>query len=151
VYWRFILMQTNVEGRPEWKRGADISSGYTEGVQMMDSLQIRVDSNKETAMIHLRGRVSIETSSDLRRQLLTTLLGQNPPIAIALDLAEVSYMDTSGLATLIEGLKIARIGGRTMRLQGLDGRLLHLFQVTGIGSLFETAGPADNPSRPMVS
>ena len=102
-------------------------------------------------MIHLRGRVSIETSSDLRLQLLTTLLGQNAPVAISLDLAEVPYMDTSGLATLIEGLKIARIGGIAMRLQGLNGRLLHLFQVTGIGSLFETAGPVDNLSKSMVS
>jgi hypothetical protein len=37
---------------------------------------------------------------------------------------------TSGIATLIEGLKIARIGGIAMRLQGLQGRLLHLFQAT---------------------
>ena len=117
---------------------------------MLDSLQISLDTDKENAVIHLRGRISIETSPDLRLRLHTTLRGQNPPVAIAIDLAEVPYMDTSGLATLIEALKIARLAGITMRLQGLQGRLLHLFEVTGIGSLFEPAGPADNLSRSMV-
>ena len=117
----------------------------------MDRLQISIDSDKEDAVIHLRGRVSIETSPDLRLQLLTTLHGQNPPAAIAIDLVAVSYMDTSGLATLIEGLKIARLGGITMRLQGLEGRLLQLFHVTGIGSLFGIGGPATNLSPTAVS
>jgi len=117
----------------------------------MDTLQIGVDSDKEKIVIHLRGRISIETSPDVRVLLLTTLHRQNPPATIAIDLAAVTYMDTSGLATLIEGLKFARLGRVAMRLQGLQGRLCHLFQATGIGSLFDTAGPADNPSRPMVS
>jgi anti-sigma B factor antagonist len=104
---------------------------------MLDSLQISVDTDRESTVIHLRGRISIETSPDLRLRLHAMLRGQDPPAAVAIDLAEVLYMDTSGLATLIEALKIARIGGITMRLQGLQGRLLHLFEVTGIGSLFE--------------
>jgi ABC-type transporter Mla MlaB component len=55
-----------------------------------------------------------------------------------LDLAAVAYMDTSGIATLIEGLKIARIGGIAMHLQGLPGRICILLQSTGIGSLLDT-------------
>src|SRR5258707_13549148 len=83
------------------------------------------------------GRLSIESSPDLRDHLLAVLRRQSPPETIAIDLTAVSYMDTSGIATLIEGLKIARIGGIAMRLRGLQGRLLHLFQATGIGSLFD--------------
>lgn len=118
---------------------------------MTDSLQIGVDGDKEVAAMHLRGRLSIQTSPDLRLHLLTVLRRQPPPEEIVIDLAAVSYMDTSGLATLIEGLKIARAGGTTIRLQGLQGRLLQLFQATGIGSLFETGAPDNTPATATVS
>jgi anti-sigma B factor antagonist len=116
-----------------------------------DSLQISVHSDEEGAVVYLRGRLSIESSPDLRDHLLAMLRRQSPPETIAIDLAAVSYMDTSGIATLIEGLKIARIGGIAMRLHGLQGRLLHLFQATGIGSLFDTGGPTNNLSTTTVS
>ena len=118
---------------------------------MTESLHIRVDDDKAIAAMHLRGRLSIQTSPDLRVRLHTVLRRLSPPEEIVIDLAAVSYMDTSGLATLIEGLKIARIGGTTMRLQGLQGRLLQLFQATGIGSLFETDAPDNTRATATVS
>lgn len=118
---------------------------------MTDSLQISVHSDEGGAVMYLRGRLSIESSPDLRDHLLAMVRRQSPPETIAIDLAEVSYMDTSGIATLIEGLKIARIGGIAMRLHGLQGRLLHLFQATGIGSLFDTGGSTNNLSTTTVS
>ena len=56
------------------------------------------------------------------------------------DMTEVSYIDISGIATLIEGLKIARHGQNTLCLQGLQGRVLHLFEFAGLLDLFETNG-----------
>jgi anti-sigma B factor antagonist len=117
----------------------------------MSSLQIIVDSDKDLAVMTLRGRISIETSPDLRIRLLAILRTLNPPAVIDIDLTGVSYLDTSGMATLIEGLKIARVGGIAMRLQGLQGRLLHLFQATGIGSLFDTGSPANKFPTTTVS
>jgi anti-sigma B factor antagonist len=111
---------------------------------MTDSLQINVDNDEESAVMYLRGRLSIESSPGLRDQLLAMLRRQPPPETIGIDLAEVSYMDTSGIATLIQGLKIARISGISMHLQGLQGHVLHLFQATGLGSLFDTDGPTNN-------
>jgi anti-sigma B factor antagonist len=118
---------------------------------MTDRLQIAVDSGRQCALMSLRGRVDIESSPDLREGLLALLETQSSQGTITIDLAEVSYLDTSGVATLIEGLKIARIGGIAMYLQGLHGRLLHLFQATGIGLLFDTSGPANPPSTTTVS
>jgi anti-sigma B factor antagonist len=117
---------------------------------MADSLQISVQSDKQGAVMNLRGRINIESSPDLRDHLLTMLRRQSPP-AITIDLAGVSYMDTSGLATLIEALKIARISGVAMHLRGLQGRLLHLFQATGIGSLFDLDEPTNNLATKAVS
>ena len=113
---------------------------------MTDDLQISVDTEKNEAVIHLRGRLTIETSPDLRERLLAILGKQNQPAAIGIDLAALSYMDTSGLATLVEGLKIARLSGITMRIKGLHGRIDRLFLVTGIGRLFEATSSADGLS-----
>jgi anti-sigma B factor antagonist len=113
---------------------------------MKDTLQISVDSQRQGAVMYLQGRVDIESSPHLRDQLLAMLRRQPPPETIGIDLAEVSYMDTSGIATLIQGLKIARISDISMHLQGLQGHVLHLFQATGLGSLFDTDGPTNNLS-----
>ena len=118
---------------------------------MTNSLQISVERDRKVAVMHVVGRIDIESSPHLRDRLLALLRAQSSPETIAIDLAAVGYVDTSGLATLIEGLKIARIGGRTMRLQGLQGSLLHLFQVTGIGSLFDSGQPANNLSATTVT
>lgn len=121
------------------------------GAGTMDSMQISVERDKGVAVMYLRGRIDIESSPHLRDHLLAVLRRQSPPETIAIDVAAVSYMDASGIATLVEALKIARIGDIEMHLQGLQGRLLHLFQSTGIGSLFDTSGFAGNPSAARMS
>lgn len=118
---------------------------------MTDTLQIIVESDDKRALMYLQGRLNIESSPGLRGRLLAMLRKQSPPEMLVIDFEAVSYIDTSGIATLIEGLKIARLGGIAMYLQGLHGRLLHLFQATGIGLLFDDGAPTSNPSATMVS
>lgn len=118
---------------------------------MTDNLQIRVQTEKERAVMYLQGRVSIETSPYFHDHLLGMLRRSFPPEAFAIDLAGVSYMDTSGIATLIQALKVARITGIAIHIQGLHDRILHLFQATGIESLFEDGRTADHSSTAVVS
>ena len=59
---------------------------------------------------------------------------------VVIDMTDVSYLDASGIATLVEGLKIARNRQNILRLKGLQGRVLHLFEFTGLLDLFESNG-----------
>ncbi len=118
---------------------------------MTNKLQIIAERREEIALIILRGRIDIESSPQLRNELLALLRIHTPARTIDIDLAAVAYMDTSGMATLVEALKIARMSKIAMHLQGLQGRLLHLFQSTGIGSLFNAGGPSNNLSAKGVS
>ena len=104
-----------------------------------DTLEITVDHSEEGALVRLQGRLGIDSSPDLRDRLLAMLRGQ-PPKVVIVDLTKVSYIDTSGIATLLEAFKIARNRYTTLRLNGLQGRLAHLFEVTGLTALFETSG-----------
>lgn len=111
-------------------------------------LEITVDEGEEGTLMRLRGRVGIESSPAFREQLLAEIQGQSPK-ALVVDVTEVSYIDASGIATLVEGLKIARGRKNTLCLKGLQGRALRLFEVTGLLHLFETNGcrSASTPSR----
>lgn len=104
-----------------------------------DGLEITVDDAAEGTVLRLCGRVTIDSSPALRDRLLIMLRGQ-APTAVIVDLNEVSYIDSSGIATLIEGLKIARNRQTAFCVQGLQGRLLHLFEVTGVLALFKASG-----------
>jgi anti-sigma B factor antagonist len=111
------------------------------------SLRIRVEPGV-TATVRLNGRVDIESSPDLRNRL-HALLQASSSETILVDLADVPYIDTSGVATLIEGLKIARRHRKALCLQGLTGSVLHFFQVTNMLTLFKAdeRSAASQPSQ----
>jgi anti-anti-sigma factor len=105
-------------------------------------LDITVEQGEERAIVRLHGRLVIDSSPDLRDRLLAMLEGQ-PPKTIIVDLTEVSFTDASGIATLLEALKLARNRQVTLCLKGLQGRVVRFFEVTGLLSVFETAGCKD--------
>ena len=90
---------------------------------------------EDGGVTRVSGRIDIDTSPALRTYLLTILQGQRAR-AVSIDLSAVTHIDSSGVATLIEAVKIARIHDSEVKLQGLDARLVRLFQSTGILSLF---------------
>ena len=108
-------------------------------VTSAEGLDITVDHGDAVTVVRLRGRLSIESSPGLRDHLLAMLREQSPKTVIV-DLAGVSYIDVSGIATLIEALKVQRNRQGTLGLKGLEGPLVRLFEVTGLLALFEASG-----------
>jgi len=102
-------------------------------------LESTVDETEEGTLVRLDGRLSVDSSPAFRDQLLAVLRRQSMKVVVV-DMAKLSYIDASGVATLIEGLKIARNRQSSLCLKGLEGRVLHLFEVTGLLALFETSG-----------
>ena len=69
------------------------------------SVHVVPTSNQITVAV--AGRVTVDSSTSLRSALLDLLRRATAPL-IVIDLSAVSYLDTSGLATLLEALKVAR-------------------------------------------
>jgi anti-sigma B factor antagonist len=101
-------------------------------------LTIAVDHNGTEARVRLSGRIDVESSPDIRDCLLAILSGQQLVHTVSVDLGEVNHIEASGIATLIEALKIAGLRQIRLQLQGLDGSVRRLFDVTGLLPLFET-------------
>ena len=99
-------------------------------------LEITVDGTETGTLVRLRGRLNIDSSPALRDQLMAVLRGQSTS-GVVVDMTGVSYIEASGIATLVEGLKIARNCGHDLYLKGLQGRVLHLFEATGLLTVFE--------------
>jgi len=102
-------------------------------------LGITTLQNDGEVLVRLNGRTTVDSSPDLRDRLLQVLLEQQSPRVITVDLSGVTYIEASGIATLIEALKIARHRQMTLCLQGLGGSVLRLFEVTGVLALFEAS------------
>ena len=91
------------------------------------------------ALVSLGGRLTIDSSPELRNQLLATLYGETLE-NLVIDLSDVPYVDLSGVATLLETLTVARGRKTSLQLRGLHDRPRYLLEVTGLLSLFETCG-----------
>jgi len=112
--------------------------------ESIDKGQNNVLAGKDGALVYLKGRIDIDFSPVLRNRLLVLLQAPRPK-TVCIDLSAVTHIDSSGIATLIEVLKIARGHHTELRLQGLHGRLFRLFESTDILSLFD--GNARRPSQ----
>ncbi|SRR6266403_2446659 len=108
------------------------------------SLEITVDNTGMNVLVHVSGRIDVDSSPDLRDFLLAILSAEPLPRAITVDLAGVPYIETSGIATLIEALRIARHHQIGLCLQGVGGSVLRLFEVTGVLALFD---PGDHGEK----
>jgi len=95
--------------------------------------------------VSIKGRVNIDTSGDMRRRIAEAL--RSMPPAVMLDLSGVSYIDTSGVATLPEASRIARQQGPRLVLHGLHGQPRELLHFSQIDHLLDIADAGPNGQR----
>ena len=102
------------------------------------------ERNEEKYCVKLAGRISIDSSPDLRLFLLRKLGSIACPV-FTVDLGEVTYMDTSGLAVLVGLLRAARQSSKRFQISGLQERPRYLLEATHVLHLFEEV---DSSCRP---
>ena len=102
------------------------------------NVEIAVDHSGMDAIVRLNGRIDVDSSPDVSDCLLAILSGKQLVQAVTVDVAGVTFIEASGVATLVEALKVARHRQIRLHLQGLHGSVLRLFEVTGLLPLFET-------------
>lgn len=86
----------------------------------------------------IQGRITVANSDQLRTGLASAL--QTKPKSLSVNLSEVSYIDSSGLATLIEAVRIARSQGTRLVLSGLHDQPRYFLEITHLDRLFDMAG-----------
>ena len=104
----------------------------------------REDLPKGT-LLTVEGQVDMHTSPELRGKLRESLEKKRTPIVV--DLTKVGFIDSSGLATLIEALQaVGRYGGR-LRLFGLSPAVKNLFKLSNLISIFDLRESREDATR----
>jgi len=87
--------------------------------------------------VAIEGRITVDTSDEMRRKLLAAL--HSKPTQVTVDLSKATYLDSSGVATLVESVRIARRQDTRLVLAGLSGQPRALLGVAQLDRLFEFA------------
>ena len=86
-------------------------------------------------VVDCSGRIVFGEESATLRDTIKKVLAQSP--RVVLNLAEVSYVDSGGLGTLVSLYTTARNAGGALKLARLTQRVGDLLQLTKLVSVFE--------------
>ena len=96
-------------------------------------MKISVRDAGEAKIVEIEGDVDLGTSQDLRRALFDALL-KAPKLA--LNLAAIRYIDSSGIAILIEVLRDSQRLNKVFVLFGLSTAVEEVFRLTHVIRIF---------------
>jgi anti-sigma B factor antagonist len=88
-------------------------------------------------VIDLEGRIVLGEESNSFRERVKSLLAAGKK-NIVLNLANVSYIDSAGLGTLVATFHSARSQGATLKLANLGQKFKEVLQVTKLMTVFDT-------------
>ncbi len=89
---------------------------------------------KGTTIVDVEGQIDLGSSPALRKTLLDSLQETE---RVAVNLMAVKYIDSSGIASLLEVLKAARQSKKKLVLYGLTAAVLQVLQLTRLTGVFE--------------
>ncbi len=86
------------------------------------------------ALVNVEGEIDMFTSPNLRDTLLPFF--KKKAAGIVVDLSLVSFMDSSGIATLVEGLQWSKKENRAFILSGLGKTVFNALSLTKLDNVF---------------
>lgn len=89
----------------------------------------------KAAVVDVVGEIDLNTSNAFQQDLLELL--DKSPERIVVNLSGVSYMDSSGVASLVKLLSRIRRTNGSLVLYGLTDRVRGVFEITRLDSVFE--------------
>ena len=92
-------------------------------------------TSPEEATIHVSGEIDMNTSPKLR-DILKTAVSQKMK-RVTIDLSGVTYMDSSGIATLVEMLQTMTSVKGQLVLKGMQPQVKAIFEIAHLTEVFE--------------
>lgn len=99
-----------------------------------------LSENAGALVISFSGDIDLQTSPDARKALLG-LVGKGRPILV--DLAGVGYIDSSGVASLVECLQSAKKSGQKLALVSVSDGALRVLQLARLDRVFVVCATLD--------
>ncbi len=93
-----------------------------------------VNAGDEPGSVVLSGEIDFSVAPRVRERLMECLRAGAPEVVV--HLAGLDYVDSSGLALLIEARKRLLEAGRTIRIADISPQVRKIFNLTQLGELF---------------
>ncbi len=90
----------------------------------------------DVTVIDAAGRITLGEGASAFRDLIRDLAAKGDK-KLVLNLAEVSYIDSSGIGELVSGFTTVTNHGGQLKLVGLSKRVKDLLQITKLYTVFE--------------
>ncbi len=99
-------------------------------------MQIVARAIKGWTILDLSGDIDLANSPAMRKALLGEIKEKRTP-RVFLNLKNVRFIDSSGIASLVEGLKASRDLGSRLILYGLNKTVREVMQLSRLQKIFE--------------
>jgi anti-sigma B factor antagonist len=93
-------------------------------------MQIATTPGSDRYVITVSGEVDLASSPDLDAAIIAAI--ESGSSSLAIDLTDVSFMDSSGLGVIVRGLKRCREADKDLDLIITNERVLKVFGITGL-------------------
>ena len=97
-------------------------------------LSLNVRAVEGQPVLDVIGEVDVYSAPELRERLSELINASSSSLIV--NLADVTFLDSTGIGTLVAGLNRAVQFGGTLTLVSDHDRILKLFRITGLDSVF---------------
>ncbi len=113
----------------------------------MDIMELDITSTVEgdQHIISVKGEIDLYSSTMLREYIFTTIKQQ--PRALIVNLGAVRYIDSSGIATMVEALQLANKSKTTFKVAGLSKNVLEVFELVKLEKVFDIYDSVDEARK----
>ena len=109
-------------------------------------MQISTRQSGKATIVDVSGDIDLYNSPEVRKVLLAALREKRAPRVIV-NLREVRYIDSSGVASLVEGLKVSRELGSRLVLLGLSQAVRDVLELSRLNKVFEVCDTEEQALR----
>jgi anti-sigma B factor antagonist len=92
--------------------------------------------NGGATIVDMSGRITLGEGSAMLREMVRDILGKGQK-KIILNLADVNYIDSSGIGELVSGFTTVKNQGGELKLLHLTNKVRDLLQITKLYTVFD--------------
>ena len=100
------------------------------------SILIATRQSSTSTIVDVNGDITLRSTPELRKVLLD-LFREKRAVRVIVNLTKVSYIDSAGIASLVEALRVARDMNRSFALFGLGRVARQVLELTRLTKVFE--------------
>jgi len=103
-------------------------------VSKIDSIEVKSRIVDQATVLSPQGEIDLSRASSFRQQIMAALTSK--PKLLLMDLGGVPYMDSSGVATLLEMMQATKRGGGKLVLCSIQPKVRSIFEIARLETVF---------------